>query len=72
MTEDVVTVKVTLESIYLKLLEVDKKVDPLPAQHIDHETRLLSIEKRMWLWMGASAIAGGTINEIAGRFIGAG
>lgn len=37
-------VKVTLSTIYTKLLEVDRKVDPLPAIVADQETRLRAVE----------------------------
>lgn len=49
-------VKVTLGTIYDKLLEVDKKVDPLPAAVLDHEKRLRAIETRVYTAIGAVAV----------------
>jgi len=40
-------VRVTLATIYDKLLEVDKKVDPLPAIVLDHDARLREVEKQL-------------------------
>jgi hypothetical protein len=37
-------VKVTLSRIYDTVLEIDRKVDPLPAIVADHETRLRAAE----------------------------
>lgn len=37
-------VKVTLDVIYQKLLDVDKKVDPVPEIVKDHETRIRRME----------------------------
>ena len=49
-------VRVTLGKIYDKLLEVDKKVDPLPATVVDHEKRLRALETRMWTAIGGLAL----------------
>ena len=54
-------VTVALEAIYAKVLEIDKKVDPLPALVRDHETRIRSLERQVWIWVGASAVGGGSI-----------
>lgn len=62
MTDDQPAVKVTLGTIYEKLLEVDKKVDPLPAAVLDHEARIRSLEKHMWARMGAAAVAGAVLS----------
>lgn len=53
MTDHQPGVKVTLGAIYDKLLEVDKKVDPLPATVADHEKRIRAIETRVWTAVGA-------------------
>lgn len=39
--------KVTLGAIYDKLLDVEKKVDPIPAMVMDHEKRLRDLEVAM-------------------------
>jgi sulfur transfer protein SufE len=54
-------VTVTLEHIYAKVLEIDKKVDPLPGMVRDHETRIRSLERQVWLWCGVSAVGGGGV-----------
>lgn len=38
-------VRVTLSKIYDKLLDVEKKVDPIPAAILDLETRMRAVEK---------------------------
>lgn len=53
MTDEQPVVKVTLATIYDKLLEVDKKVDPIPATVADHEKRIRAIETRVWSAIGA-------------------
>lgn len=53
MTDDQPTVKVTLASIYEKLLEVDKKVDPVPELVKDHEGRIRKLEIQVAVqWVG--------------------
>ena len=39
-------VKVTLSTIYQQLVEMDKKLDPIPPRVDDHEKRLREIEER--------------------------
>lgn len=64
-------VKVTLENIYKTVLDIDKKIDPIPAQVRDHELRLRVIEKRMWVWLGGAALGGGGLAEVFSRVLGA-
>lgn len=46
-------VKVTLASIYEKLLDVDKKVDPVPELVKDHEGRIRKLEIQVAVqWIG--------------------
>lgn len=56
-------VKVTLDVIYQKLLDVDKKVDPVPEIVKDHESRLRKLEIQtavQWVAFGLLiATAGG-------------
>lgn len=63
-------VRVTLETIYLKLLDVEKKVDPLPPKVADLESRLRAIERQVWMWVGAAAIGGGGIYALVERISG--
>lgn len=67
-TEEPAT-KVTLGAIYSKLLEVDKKVDPLPAQVQDHEIRIRAIEKYLWVWIGAAGVGGAGVGQIINTLI---
>lgn len=50
------SVKVTLRTIYDKLLDVERKVDPLPAQVADHETRLRLLERSTWMLSGVKGV----------------
>lgn len=70
MSNEDTGVHVTLESIYLKLLDMDKKLDPLPAQAQDHETRLRALERNLWLAVGAASIGGGALGQIIPGLIG--
>lgn len=63
------SVRVTLGSIYTKLQEVERKVDRLPGEVSDHEIRIRAIEKYLWIWIGASGVAGAGISEVAGIII---
>lgn len=63
-------VRVTLTTIYDKLLDVDKKVDPIPAAIRDHETRIRSLEKHVWMWLGSASIGGGLVTVLVSRAIG--
>lgn len=63
------SVRVTLGSIYTKLQEVERKVDRLPGEVSDHEIRIRAIEKYLWIWIGASGVAGAGISEVASLII---
>jgi len=63
------SVRVTLGSIYTKLQEVERKVDGLPGEVSDHEIRIRAIEKYLWIWIGASGVAGAGISEVASLII---
>lgn len=64
-------VKVTLSTIYEKLLGLEEKIAPLPDHVSDHEVRIRAIEKYLWIWIGASGVigagAGQLINFIVNR-----
>ena len=61
--------RVTLGTIYSKLLDVEKKVDPIPAQVHDHEIRIRAIEKYLWVWIGAAGVGGAGIGQIINTLI---
>jgi hypothetical protein len=53
-----ITVKVSLTTIYAKVLDIDKKLVPLVSGFPDHEARLRLVEHRMWMLAGVSLVAG--------------
>jgi hypothetical protein len=62
-------VKVTLAAIYEKVLDVDRKLDPIPRAVADHETRIRALERHMWLWLGAASVGGGAVTTLITRAI---
>lgn len=69
MAEDEPVVKVTLTTIYDKLLDVEDKVNPVPDQISDHEVRIRAIEKYLWIWIGAAAVLGGGASNLVQTLI---
>ena len=63
-------VRVTLTTIYQKLLDVEDAVDPLPTKVADHEVRLRAIEKYLWIWIGASGVLGAGLGQIVNNLLG--
>lgn len=69
-----VVVKVSLTTIYAKLLELEGLVKPMPQQQTDHEARLRVVEKAQAFAAGragvvgflAGALAAWVINRIGG------
>jgi len=57
-------VKVTLDVIYDALLTMQAQVVPLPARVDDHEVRIRAIEKYLWIWIGASGLAGAGVASV--------
>ncbi len=67
------TVRVTMSDVYRLLLEVRDEVRemrPLPARIEDHETRIRSLERKVWAAAGAAAAAGGVLGTIAQQLLG--
>lgn len=64
------SVKVTLGRIYETVQEIDKKLDPIPGQVRDHEQRIRTLERQVWLWVGGASVGGGGIVALITRAIG--
>lgn len=74
MTDDTEPgVRITNRDIYDKLVAVERKVDPLPKQVEDHETRLRAIEtainRNAWLPVLVTAVLTALIVATAVRFL---
>lgn len=67
--EDEPTTRVTLSTIYTKLLDVETAVNPLPNQVSDHEIRIRAIEKYLWIWIGAAGVLGAGGGQILNAII---
>lgn len=63
---------ITLQTIYDKLVDVERKVDPLPQQVTDHESRIRALEKRVWGWTALSGGGGGIIGAVLTQIINGG
>lgn len=57
-------VRVTLTTIYGKLLEMDNRLSSLPDDVSDHEVRIRAIEKYLWIWIGASGVLGAGASQL--------
>lgn len=62
--EETPHVKVTLDVIYNAVLEIKGTLAPLPDRVDDHEVRIRAIEKYLWIWIGASGLAGAGISSV--------
>lgn len=63
-TSEEPAVKVTLGTIYDKLLGLEEKLAPLPDHVSDHEVRIRAIEKYLWIWIGASGVLGAGAGQL--------
>lgn len=52
-----------------RLARIEVKLDIWHQTHMDHEGRIRSLERRMWLAMGAAAVGGGTLAQLLGPLI---
>lgn len=62
--EDGPHVKVTLDVIYNAVLGLKEQLAPLPDRVDDHEIRIRAIEKYLWIWIGASGLAGAGVASV--------
>lgn len=69
MNSDDAGVRVTLATIYDKLLHVESVIAPIPDHVSDHEIRIRAIEKYLWIWIGASGVLGAGAGQIINFFI---
>lgn len=51
-------------SILERLARIETKLDVWHTTHADHETRIRSLERKIWLAMGAAAVGGGTLAQV--------
>ena len=58
------TIRITLTTIYTKLIEVEKRLGDLPDDVSDHEVRIRAIEKYLWIWIGASGVLGAGASQL--------
>ena len=58
-------VVVTNRDVYALLQDVSRKLDPLPASVLDHETRIRALERKVWAAAGAAGLAG----TLAGKLL---
>ncbi len=47
------------------LTRMETKLDAVLGGHDDHEGRIRSLERKLWLASGAAAVAGGFLGNIA-------
>lgn len=67
------SVKITLDMIYAKQVKTSEDVAELRHEIKDirdHETRIRSLERRVWAFTGLAGTVGGTITAIASHLFG--
>lgn len=63
-------VRVSLLDIYNKVLDVERKVTPLPPVVADQEARLRIVERRMATMVGGAAVAGALSGALVSKLLG--
>lgn len=58
-------VVITNREVYEAVVELGRKLDPLPATLTDHETRIRSLERKVWGAAGVAGVAGATVTALA-------
>lgn len=61
---DEARVVITNREIYDAVVKLTAEVAPLPDRVDDHEVRIRAIEKYLWIWIGASGLAGAGVASI--------
>jgi hypothetical protein len=64
MAEEEPAIRITMTTVYNKLLDVERIVDPMPVQVSDHEVRIRAIERYLWIWIGASGVLGAGLGQL--------
>lgn len=54
----------SLARLEAKLDVIGVKLDLMSGTMIDHETRLRSLEKKVWMAAGAASIIGGAVSQL--------
>lgn len=63
-------VEITPKEIYDKLVELVVAMSPVPARMEDHETRLRSLERKIWMAAGFAAAIGTGLGTVLSQLIG--
>lgn len=50
--------------VITRLTRIETKLEMWLASHADHESRIRSLERKIWLAMGAAAVGGGTLSQL--------
>lgn len=61
--------RITIRMVFDAVNELKDNVSGVPDKVKDHEIRIRAIEKYLWIWIGASGVAGAGISEVAGIII---
>lgn len=59
-------VVITNREVYEAVTELGRKLDPVPTALADHETRLRSLERKVWGAAGIAAILAGGVTKLLG------
>jgi hypothetical protein len=56
-----------MRATHTAVQKIDAKIDGVPQQLADHETRLRAVEKAVWWTAGAAAVLGGAAGALLGH-----
>jgi hypothetical protein len=57
--------RITIRMVFEAVSDLRDSVAGVPDKVKDHEIRIRAIEKYLWIWIGASGVAGAGISEVA-------